>query len=283
MDNENLSLSINKYVDYLQNEERSENTITKYTRDLRAFFAFTGGCVIDKAAVLLWKEKLIQDYVPTSVNSMLAAVNGFFDWLGLPQLKVKPLKIQRAIFARPEKELTRQEYDRLVRTAQEKHNERLALLLQTICSTGIRVSELPYITAEAVRVGRATVDCKGKTRTVFLSKELCKSLTRYCSEQNIMAGVVFRSASGAPLNRSNIWRDMKSLCKSAGVEQSKVFPHNLRHLFAKTYYSIEKDLSRLADLLGHSNIATTRIYTMESGVEHIRQLERMGLVLSKKE
>ena len=283
MDNENLSIKITDYGCYLQGEERSKNTIAKYVRDLRAFFAFWGGGEITKTAVLEWKEKLTQEYAPTSVNSMLAAVNGFFDWLNLPQLKVKPLKIQREIFARPERELTKQEYDRLVRAAQAKHNERLALLLQTICATGIRVSELCFITAEAVRTGRATVDCKGKSRTVFLPKELCKSLTRYCREQKITGGVVFRTASGAPLDRSNIWRDMKALCKSAGVEQSKVFPHNLRHLFARTYYSIEKDLSRLADLLGHSSITTTRIYMMETGKEHLRQLERMGLVLAKKE
>lgn len=282
MDNEKLSLKIAEYVTYLQDEERSGNTINKYVRDLRAFFAFWGGDEITKTIVLDWKEKLTKEYAPASVNSMLAAVNGFFDWLELPQLKVKPLKIQREIFAKPEKELTKQEYDCLVRAAQVKNNERLSLLLQTICATGIRVSELTYITAEAAHTGRATVDCKGKSRTVFLPKELCKSLSGYCREQEIVTGVIFRTASGMPLDRSNIWRDMKKLCESAGVDRSKVFPHNLRHLFAKTYYSIEKDLSRLADLLGHANITTTRIYTMESGTEHIRQLERMGLVLAKK-
>lgn len=282
MEHGNLSLKISEYVNYLKNEERCGNTIMKYTRDLRAFFTFTGDGIIDKAAVLAWKEKLSSEYAATSINSMLAAVNGFFDWMDLPQFKVKPLKIQRAIFTQPEKELTRREYDRLVKAAQEKSNERLALLLQTICSTGIRVSELPYITAEAVGSGRVTVDCKGKSRTVFLPKELCKSLKQYCREQKLEKGVVFRTASGIPLDRSNIWRDMKKLCESAGVERSKVFPHNLRHLFARTYYSIEKDLSKLADLLGHSSITTTRIYTMESGMSHLRQLERMGLVLGKK-
>ena len=282
MVNENLSLKITEYICYLQDEERSENTISKYVRDLRVFFAFREGGEITKTTVLHWKGRLTKKYAPASVNSMLAAVNGFFDWLDLPQLKVKPLKIQREIFAKPERELTKQEYDRLVYTAQAKHNERLALLLQTICATGIRVSELGYITAEAVHTGRAMVDCKGKSRTVFLPKELSRSLARYCREQNIKSGAVFCTASGSPLDRSNIWRDMKALCKSAGVEQSKVFPHNLRHLFARTYYSIEKDLSRLADLLGHSSITTTRIYMMETGSEHLVQLERMGLVLSKK-
>lgn len=282
MNSENLSLKIAEYAAYLKNEERSNNTMMKYLRDLRAFLSFGGDAEITKATVLEWKEKLIQEYAPTSVNSMLAAVNGFFDWMDIPQLKVKPMKIQREIFAKPEKELTRQEYDRLVRTAQSTNNERLALLLQTICATGIRVSELCCITLQAVQTGRASADCKGKSRTVFLPKELCRSLLRYCREQHIKSGAVFCSAGGAPLDRSNIWRDMKKLCKSAGVEQSKVFPHNLRHLFARTYYSIEKDISRLADLLGHSSITTTRIYMMETGSEHLKQLERMGLVLAKK-
>ena len=283
MNKEKLSSKIMEYATYLQGEERSGNTISKYVRDLRAFYVFWGGGEITKTAVLQWKDKLTQQYAPASVNSMLAAVNGFFNWQELPQFKVKPLKIQREIFARPEKELTKQEYSRLVQAAQNKHNERLALLLQTICATGIRVSELPFITAKAIHTGRVMVDCKGKSRTVFLPKELCRSLLRYCREQKITNGVVFCTASGAPLDRSNIWRDMKALCISAGVEQSKVFPYNLRHLFAGTYYSIEKDLSRLADLLGHSSITTTRIYTMETGAEHIRQIERMGLVLAKKE
>lgn len=281
MDNTNLLQKISEYAVYLQAEERSKNTVMKYVRDIRAFSAFGGAGEITKAVVLDWKEKLVMEYAPASVNSMLAALNGFFDWLELPQMKVKPLKIQREIFAKPEKELSKQEYDRLVRAAQSKHNERLALLLQTICATGIRVSELPFITLQAVQTGRATVDCKGKSRTVFLPKELCKSLRRYCREQKIEKGVVFCTASGAPMDRTNIWRDMKNLCKSAGVEPGKVYPHNLRHLFARTYYSIEKDISRLADLLGHSNISTTRIYMMETGKEHLRQLERMGLVLTE--
>lgn len=278
-----ISENVKKYADYLQSEERSENTIAKYVRDLRVFLTFGKGGEITKTVLLEWKEKLIQEYAPASVNSMLAAVNGFLDWLGQPECKVKPLKIQREIFARPEKELTKAEYDRLVRAAQGKNNERLALLLQTICATGIRVSELPFITVRAVQTGRALVDCKGKSRTVFLPKELCRSLTCFCREQKITSGVVFCTASGRPLDRCNIWRDMKKLCKSAGVTESKVFPHNLRHLFAQTYYSLEKDLSRLADLLGHSNVNTTKIYTMESGRTHRRQLERMGLVLAKKE
>ena len=213
---------------------------------------------------------------------MLAAVNGFLEWSGMPQMKVKPLKIQKCLFAKPEKELTQEEYWRLIKAAEEKDNHRLAMLLQTICATGIRVSEVRHITVEAVGIGQANVDCKGKNRVVFLPKVLCRALQRYCRKHGIDSGPVFKTAGGKPLDRTNIWRDMKALCNRAGVEPGKVFPHNLRHLFARTYYKLEKDLSRLADLLGHSSVTTTRIYTMESGKSHIRQLERIGLVLAKK-
>lgn len=282
MDYQTFLIKTREYEDYLRSEERSQNTCEKYARDLRAFALHLHDRTLSKAVVLEWKEALIQKYAPTSVNSMLAAVNGFFDWLELPQLKVKPLKIQRILFAKPERELTQAEYNRLVRAAEQKKNTRLSLLLQTICATGIRVSELRYITVESARTGRATADCKGKNRTVFLPKELCRLLCGYCKEKGIRSGVIFCTSGGKPIDRKNIWRDMKTLCKSAGVQPGKVFPHNLRHLFARTYYSLEKDLSRLADLLGHSSVSTTRIYTMESGTKHIKQIERMRLVLSKK-
>ena len=275
------TLELKSYIDYLHQEERSTNTIEKYVRDLRTFFSFLCGSEIDKAAVLAWKEELIQHHAPASVNSMLAAVNGYLDWLGKPECRVKPIKIQRAVFAKPERELTRAEYLRLVQAADRQQNRRLALLLQTICATGIRVSELKFITVASLQTGRTSVDNKGKTRTVFLPKELCRSLIRYCREQGIKDGVIFRTKTGKPLDRSNIWRDMQALCESAGVEHGKVFPHNLRHLFARTYYQLEKDLSRLADLLGHSNVSTTKIYTMETGTEHAKQLDRMGLVCCK--
>ena len=225
------------------------------------------------------REKLAQSYLPASVNSMLAAVNGFLEWAGYPQYRVKPLKIQREIFTKPEKELSKEEYVRLVKAAEEKQNRRLALILQTICSTGIRVSELRFITLDAIKSGRAVVDCKGKNRTIFFPETLSRVLRAYCREQGIKGGIIFCTKNGKPLDRSNIWRDMKTLCSSAGVDPEKVFPHNLRHLFARTYYRMEKDLSRLADLLGHSNVTTTRIYTMESGVEHARQVDKMGLVV----
>ena len=267
------------YENYLMEEERSRNTITKYMHDLKSYFVFLQGEAVTKESLVCWKEKLTQGYLPASVNSMLAAVNGFLEWAGYPQYRVKPLKIQREIFTKPEKELSKEEYIRLVKAAEEKQNCRLALILQTICATGIRVSELQFITLETARTGRTVVDCKGKKRTVFLPGALSRALQEYCREHGIKEGVVFRTKNRKPLDRSNIWRDMKNLCCSAGVEPEKVFPHNLRHLFARTYYHMEKDLSRLADLLGHSNVTTTRIYTMESGLEHAKQVERMGLVV----
>ena len=270
---------VRDYENYLVEEERSRNTITKYMRDLKSYFIFLQGEAVTKESLVCWKEKLTQTYLPASVNSMLAAVNGFLEWAGYPQYRVKPLKIQRKIFTKPEKELSKEEYIRLVKAAEEKQNCRLALILQTICATGIRVSELQFITLETARTGRTVVDCKGKKRTVFLPGALSRALQEYCREHGIKEGVVFRTKNRKPLDRSNIWRDMKNLCCSAGVEPEKVFPHNLRHLFARTYYHIEKDLSRLADLLGHSNVTTTRIYTMESGLEHAKQVERMGLVV----
>ena len=270
---------VRDYENYLVEEERSRNTITKYMRDLKSYFIFLQGEAVTKESLVCWKEKLTQTYLPASVNSMLAAVNGFLEWAGYPQYRVKPLKIQREIFTKPEKELSKEEYIRLVKAAEEKQNCRLALILQTICATGIRVSELQFITLETARTGRTVVDCKGKKRTVFLPGALSRALQEYCREHGIKEGVVFRTKNRKPLDRSNIWRDVKNLCCSAGVEPEKVFPHNLRHLFARTYYHMEKDLSRLADLLGHSNVTTTRIYTMESGLEHAKQVERMGLVV----
>lgn len=219
-------------------------------------------------------------HAPATVNSILAAVNGFFRFMGWKDIAVKLLKIQKALFCDERRELTRAEYARLVSAAQKVGNERLSLVMQTICATGIRVSELRFITVEAVTTGRAELCNKGKRRTVFLPGRLRRLLRKYLQKQKKTAGAVFTTRTGRPLDRSNIWRDMKALCESAGVEPGKVFPHNLRHLFARTFYSMEKDLSRLADILGHSSVNTTRIYTAESGLVHARQVERMGLVLT---
>lgn len=266
------------YEAHLRREERSENTIAKYIRDVRAAFAFLDNRVLCKETLLAWKDALQECYAPASVNSMLAAVNSFLDWLGQSEHKVKPLKMQRNLFACPGKELTEEEYRRLVSAAMRGGNRRLALILQTICATGIRVSELRFITVEAVQVGRAVVDCKGKSRVIFLPQDLCRLLRHFGRDCNVSSGVLFQNKRGTVLDRSSIWRMMKALCARAGVAPDKVFPHNLRHLFARSFYALEKDLSRLADLLGHASISTTRIYTAESGKEHRKQLERMRLV-----
>ena len=219
-------------------------------------------------------------HAPATVNSILAAVNGFFRFMGWKDIAVKLLKIQKALFCDERRELTRAEYARLVSAAQKVGNERLSLVMQTICATGIRVSELRFITVEAVTTGRAELCNKGKRRTVFLPGRLRRLLRKSLQKQKKTAGAVFTTRTGRPLDRSNIWRDMKALCESADVEPGKVFPLNLRHLFARTYYSLEKDLSRMADILGHSSVNTTRIYTVESGGVHQRQLERMGLIIT---
>lgn len=271
---------LERYEDYLRQEERSANTVGKYVRDLRAFFSFQGEMPLTKEQVLCWKERLAASYAPASVNSMLAAVNSFLVWAGRPECRVKLIRIQREVFLEPEKELTQREYARLVDAAGREGKERLSAVLQTICATGIRVSELQFVTVEAVQSGRAEVNCKGKRRTVFLPDRLRTLLSRYAKKQKRTAGPVFVTRTGKPLDRSNIWRDMKALCEEANVTPEKVFPHNLRHLFARTYYTLEKDISRLADILGHTNINTTRIYTAESGAVHVRQIGRMGLVIT---
>ena len=271
---------IQKYASYLREQERAAATIEKYVHDLTSLSVFLAGQPVSKGLLLEWKKDLIGRYTPASVNTKLAAVNGFLTFCGLNELRLRKLKIQKALFLSEDKELTKAEYVRLVKAAERAENERLSLVIQTICATGIRVSELRFITAEAVQCGRAEVSNKGKRRTVFLPDRLRRLLKAYLKKQKITAGAVFVSKHGKPLDRSNIWRDMKSLCESAGVEPSKVFPHNLRHLFARTYYALERDLSRLADILGHTNVTTTRIYTAESGAVHARQIGRLGLVVT---
>lgn len=283
MKRKNLVLTaehIRRYLSHLREQERAAATIQKYAHDLGALLRWLDGRALTKAALIGWKEELTATHAPASVNSMLAAINGFLNFMGLRELTVKPLKIQKAVFCDEGRELTRDEYARLVRAAERRENQRLALILQTICATGIRVSELRFITVEAVQRGRAEVNNKGKRRAVFLPDKLRRLLKKYLQTQKKTAGAVFTTRTGKPIDRSNIWRDMKALCDSAGVEPGKVFPHNLRHLFARTYYAIEKDLSRLADILGHSSVNTTRIYTVESGTVHQRQMERMGLIIT---
>ena len=270
---------IEEFKLYLIDEEKSGATIEKYVRDITAFAEWLCGQEISKALVLEYKQKIIEEYKPASVNSMLSSLNAFFDFASWHECKVKAVKIQKQIFANKDKELTKAEYERLVKAAKEKGNERLYYLLQTICSTGIRVSELKHITVESLNTRQAQINCKGKMRIVLLTKELCRMLREYVKRNNIKSGSVFVTKTGKPLDRSNIWSDMKRLCESAGVSKDKVFPHNLRHLFARTYYSIEKDIVRLADILGHSSINTTRIYTIEAGDIHRLQLCKLKLLL----
>ena len=252
---------------YLKSEEKSENTIQKYLRDVRAFAADLSGTEVAKEAVIAYKGKL------------LASLNSLFAFLGWTDCKVKSIKLQRQIYCSEEKELSKAEYLRLVNTAKQKGNERLNLILQTICGTGIRVSELQFITVGAVKCREAVVSLKGKTRTVFIVKDLQKKLLRYAVEQGIASGAIFITRTGRPMSRTNIWREMKGLCEQAGVNPQKVFPHNLRHLFARVFYSIEKDIAKLADILGHSSINTTRIYIISTGNEHRKRMENMRLII----
>ena len=271
---------IEPFAAYLRENEKSPATVEKYLRDASAFCAFLGDEEPSREKTIEYKQYIIdKGYAVRSVNSMIASVNAFLEFFGMPECRVKALKLHRQIFCPEEKELTRAEYLRLVETAKKKGNERLALLIQTICGTGIRVSELQFITVEAAKRGEATVNCKGKTRTVFLVKELRKKLLRYCTEHGIKSGCIFTTKSGKPMNRTTVWREMKNLCKQACVAESKVFPHNLRHLFARTFYGIEKDIAKLADILGHSSIDTTRIYIISTGTEHRRRMEHMRLVV----
>ena len=271
--------TVSEFESYLNSEEKSSATVEKYIRDVGVFVKFINGKELTKDTVIDYKKYLRENYAARSVNSMLAGVNALFSFLGRFEFRVKPLKIQQQTFCPEEKELTKAEYFRLCREAQQKNNERLNLILQTICGTGIRVSELRFITVEAVKNGEAVVNCKSKTRAVFIIKKLKQKLLRYAAEQNIKTGMIFITKAGKPINRTNIWREMKSLCKAANVNPQKVFPHNLRHLFARVFYGIEKDIAKLADILGHSSINTTRIYIISTGTEHRRRMENMHLIL----
>lgn len=268
-----------EFENELRYEEKSELTVEKYMRDIRSFIAYSENKPIDKSMVLKYKAMLEKNYAVTSANSMLASINSFFRYAGWLELCVKQFRIQRKTFCNEDKELTKAEYIQLVKTAKKQNNERLCLILQTICATGIRVSELQFITVEAVRKGEAIANCKNKTRTVFIVRDLQKKLLQYCKRNRIAKGQVFVTKTGRPMSRTNIWREMKNLCDQAGVNPNKVFPHNLRHLFARVFYEIEKDIAKLADMLGHSSINTTRIYIVTTGTEHRRKMEKMHLII----
>ena len=274
------SKTIQHFENHLRMEEKSQNTIDKYIRDVSAFAEYLCGKAVSKELAIAYKQYL-QDsgYAVRSINSIIASVNALFGFMGLYDCRLKSLKLQQQIYCPEDKELTKAEYTRLISAAKQKGNERLNLIIQTICGTGIRVSELQFITVQAVRKGEAVVSLKGKTRSVFIVKDLQKKLLRYIAEQKITEGAVFVTRTGKPISRTNIWREMKTLCEQADVNPNKVFPHNLRHLFARTFYGIEKDIAKLADILGHTSINTTRIYIITTGAEHRRKLENMRLII----
>lgn len=270
---------INEYIQTLLEQERCAQTAKKYRRDLIRLMGFSPDGVLTKSLLVQWKETLILRYAPATVNTILAAVNGFLKYIGAFQLQLKPLRIQRSLFCKPERELTRNEYTQLVKQAMRQNDIQTALIIQTICSTGIRVSELQFITAEAVKLSYAQIRNKGKIRYVFLPKQLCQLLTRYLKQHKKKTGPVFTTRTGRPIHRINIWKSMKKLCSKAGIACSKVFPHNLRHLFARTHYAVHHNLGYLADILGHSDTNTTRIYTIESGITHAKQVDRLNLLV----
>ncbi len=272
--------SIEQFREYLILEEKSMSTIKKYIRDVEIFHQkYAKNRNITREEVIQYKASIVGKYRPASVNSKLASINRYFRFMGWTDCVVKPLKVQRDIFRAEEKVLSREEYRKLLQTAVKKGKLRLALVIETICASGIRVSELAYVTVEAVKRGSVTVMCKGKSRKIFLPRKLCWKLKRHIRENKVEKGSVFITKNGNPLDRSNIWSEMKALSREAGISPGKVFPHNLRHLFAAMYYSIEKDIAKLADILGHSSINTTRIYIKTSGGEHQKQLEKLGLIL----
>ena len=270
--------SIDDYILALISNERAPGTAQKYRRDVTAFARFLDGRSATRENAASWRTYLLEhNKKPKTINSMLSAINGFFRFMGW-NIKVKFLNIQRQLFRDPAREMTREEYNRLLTTARGTGQERLALIMETLCATGIRISELPYITVEAAKDGRATISMKGKIRTILMPTKLYRKLIKYAKKEKIASGAIFRTKSGKPISRRQVWYELKRLCQAAEVAPGKVFPHNLRHLFATTFYRACKDIARLADVLGHSSIETTRIYLAVSGAEQARQLDKLGLV-----
>lgn len=272
--------NVTAYTAYLKRIERSNNTIEKYRRDVLAFVRWLNNRSVDCENVVEWKQYLLQKgYAPATINSMLIAVNRFFDFMGWADCKVNTLKLQKRLFREEKRDLTKEEYGRLINTAVVNGKERLALLMETICATGIRVSEVQYITVEAAQQGRTEISLKGKIRTILLPGKLCKKLLKYAKKQKTVSGEIFLTRNGTGLSRKQIWAEMKAICRAAGVACSKVFPHNLRHLFAKTFYRVTHDVAKLADLLGHSSIETTRIYLLSTGSEHEMLINKLKLII----
>ena len=274
-----MNEQIEAYLKEILNEERAAATIEKYRRALLSFAAFLSGTAVTPETIKNWKDDLRErNYAPSTINTYLAALNGFFRFCGWSDCRARFLKIQRRLFRDSRQELTRGEYERLVAAVEATGDRGLALLMETICSTGIRVSEVQYITVEAAKNGKTEIALKGKIRTILLPSKLCRKLLKFATQQKTASGAIFRAKSGKPLSRYQIWSKMKKLCARAGVDAGKVFPHNLRHLFATAFYRAYKDIVKLADILGHSSIETTRIYLVTSAAEHRRQLERLQLV-----
>ncbi len=264
---------------HLRLEEREPGTIEKYLRDIRAFAVWLEEKPLDKEAAVAWKEHLLASgYAPSTINSMLVALNRFFRFQRRDELRVKTIRVQRRIFRSRDRELTKGEYVRLLETAHALGRERLALLMETICATGIRVSEVKYITVEAAQAGRAEIALKGKIRTILLPGKLRRKLLKYAKKQKTGSGEIFLTRTAKGMSRRQIWAEMKAICKKAGVASSKVFPHNLRHLFARTFYKVCRDVVQLADVLGHSSVETTRIYLASTGDEYVRRMDRLGLI-----
>ena len=269
-----------EFGQYLREEEYGKATMEKYLREVGYFCRWLENRKVDKKITVEFKNDLQEKgYAPSTINGKLSALNAFFRFAGWEECRVKFLRIQRQIFREQKKELNREEYRRLLKAAKDRKNERLALLMETICGTGIRISEMSYITVEALRRGRAEVVLKGKVRIIFLSEKLCRRLSEYAEKTGIVSGEIFLTGNGRRLSRRQIWREMKGLCQYAGLEEAKVFPHNLRHLFAEEFYRVSGDIVKLADVLGHSSIETTRIYLKTSGKEHTRYLDNMGLLM----
>ena len=262
----------------LGEEERSPATLEKYLREVRQFAAFLGGREVTRELAAAWREELSAHQSPATVNGKLTALDRLLAFLGWEDCRVKHLRVQRQLFRDSARELSREEYARLVETARRLGRGRLSLLMETICATGIRVSEVRYITAEAVREGRTEIALKGKIRTILLPGKLSRKLEKYARQKKITSGELFLTRSGRPMSRKQIWAEMKGVCRAAGVAPSKVFPHNLRHLFARCFYRVSRDVAKLADVLGHSSIETTRIYLISTGAEHARTLDQLRLI-----
>lgn len=272
-------VEIDAYAEQLRQQEHAAGTVAKYIRDLRALAQYLDGGAVTQESVGRWRDSLLSHgYAPATINSMLAAVNGFCGFLRLP-VRVRFLKVQRQIFRDAARDLTRGDYEKLAETAMRTGQRRLALVMETICATGIRVSELRYITVTTAGRGRTDIALKGKIRTILIPRKLAKKLLGYARAEGITEGEIFRTRTGHGLSRRQIWYELKRLSRTAGVEASRIFPHNLRHLFAVTFYKASRDIVKLADVLGHSSIETTRIYLISTGAEHQRQLERLGLIL----